>query len=161
LNKEESDSLRGSIGNNTDAIYAVVNKMQGFQTALRAINDEVKIIRQLSDRQTQTIVANTQQIADLVKRFEASRANPVTVSVPVTSTPKLAKASAAKRSPAPQRKIRYKVLVSRPGLAFVRSKRTGEPVRIEVGDNLIGYGRVISIDAYSRIMTKSGLVEVL
>lgn len=154
---EELRALQNGVDRNTDAVVAIVGKMQGFQNAFNNVVTEVKEIRRLQQDHANTIAANTAQIKDLVERFEAARS--VRTQAPaVNNIPAQVKTIEAKPA---VRKIRYKVVVSRPGVAFLMSKRTGKPVRIEVGDSLIGYGRVVSIDAYGRIMTESGLVEVM
>jgi division protein CdvB (Snf7/Vps24/ESCRT-III family) len=49
----------------------------------------------------------------------------------------------------------YCVLTAITGTAYVKSYRTGRPVRLERGDSLIGYGRILSIRPNGDIVTEN------
>jgi hypothetical protein len=67
------------------------------------------------------------------------------------------------RAPSPVKKARpkiaYRIISASPGRAWLISKKTGKPVSLVVGENLIGYGRVTAINQFGTIQTVAGKVK--
>lgn len=171
-NEEKLDSVESRlnevVAESTKAFNAIeirLNRsLERESETTSQLNDltlSVQSIQQELDRMNNSVGAYNSrlerldsQIADMKAQIDRQGEEITDVSESSSTVPVSASSSRVSSNQYPGTRP-YCVLTAITGTAYVKSYRTGRPVRLERGDSLIGYGRILSIRPNGDIVTEN------
>lgn len=134
--------LAGMLKNTDMKIHEAVTNINATQQQLRA---QINQNSQLLEKQVTAIKSLADSVIEL-KNSNRGRGSQVSYTAP---------------KPRVFNQPTYNLITSSQGTAWVESRRhPSKLVKLEVGDNLIGYGRITAISPYGQINTTSGPVKL-
>ena len=160
--KQQPVSDREMIDKNVQTIIKLGTRMQGYeqlmnsmQQTLTSIKTEQRLVRQQLESNNTAITQQQKSLEELADTLVQLRRNGAQAP---SRDSYVSRRPSATVDPKPTQPT-YEVIAASPESIIIRSKKTGKPVTISVGTNLIGYGKVTAVNGFGQILTVSGPVK--
>ncbi len=145
---------------NTKAIMLLASKVQEYEQYNADIKQVMKIVTSEQRRLGEMVENQNTRIDNTILAINNLSEELKNVRTSNTAGNAFQAKQYTRSSSRPISRPGYKVVGSVPGIAYVRSRvKPNEIVKIVVGTNLIGYGKVTAINGYGDIMTIHGKVK--